>query len=131
LAFAVRLFDAIGAAKNPFSALNASDVGTAEKQRLALEAARQAIVLLKNTATTRNTATTLPLKPGLGAVALIGPCLEVRDGGYSKGGSAGKYTGTAAAAISSYAGTDALERVWRCCFNARNVKITPVFSQVL
>ena len=29
---------------------------------------------------------TLPLKRGLGQVALLGPCLEVRAGGYSKGG---------------------------------------------
>ena len=73
-------------------------VGSAAHQALALEAARQGIVLLKHTAGV------LPFKRGGGSPVLIGPTLEVRKGGYSTSGSDGNLTGTTASAIASYAG---------------------------
>ena len=103
--FRLGLFDPLASAKNPFSNLNETDVATEDKQKLALEAAQQGIVLLKNTDKT------LPLWPGVGEVAVLGPCMEVRAGGYSKGGSSGPYTGTATAAISNYSGTQVISVV--------------------
>ena len=99
------LFDAVGSEKNPFSALDETSVASEQHQRLALEAARQGVTLLKNTDST------LPLKRGLGSLALLGPCLEVRNGGYSKGGSGGPLTGSAAAALANYSGAAAVKVV--------------------
>jgi hypothetical protein len=52
----------------------------------------------------QNSAQTLPLAMGVRGLALIGPTLEVRNGGYSQPGSKGNLTGSAAAAIAAYAG---------------------------
>jgi hypothetical protein len=92
------------AASNPWAELDEQSVGSPAHQELALQAAQQSHVLLKNLG-----GTTLPLSAASVAAAgapvvLIGPCLEVSKGGYSQGGSQGRYTGTTAAAIGSYLG---------------------------
>jgi|EP01043_Picozoa_sp_COSAG02_P003117 beta-D-xylosidase 4 len=84
---------------NRFAALDGENVATENNQQLALDAARQGIVLLQNLHST------LPLEPGLGQLALLGPCLEVRAGGYSKSGTGGAYTGSAVSAIANYSGS--------------------------
>ena len=53
----------------PFNNIPMSVVGAPEHRRLALEVARQSIVLLKNDGT-------LPLKPGVKTIAVIGPNAE-------------------------------------------------------
>ena len=94
------LFDtAAAAAADPWAKLDERAVGSAAHQRLALEAAQQAHVLLKNTGGT------LPLSAAkTAAVVLVGPCLEVSKGGYSAGGSGGPLTTTTQAAIEAYLG---------------------------
>lgn len=94
--FRLGVFDELATANNPFSLLDEASVGSTEHQRLALEAAQQGQVLLQNEGNA------LPLQRSM-SVALVGPCLEVRNGGYSKGGSNGKFTGAAGDAISSRA----------------------------
>lgn len=91
------LFDPLDSSQ--FAMLGEENVATENNQQLALEAARQGVVLLK----LQNG--TLPLNPGLGQLALLGPCLEVRAGGYSKSGTGGTYTGSAASAIANYSGS--------------------------
>ena len=70
----IGLFDKAASAGNPYSRLDETVVGSAAHQALALEAARQGIVLLKHTAGV------LPFKRGGGSPVLIGPTLEVRKG---------------------------------------------------
>jgi beta-glucosidase len=53
--------------QSPFAKMTLASVNSPEHQALALEAARKSIVLLKNAAGT------LPLKPGLRTLAVIGP----------------------------------------------------------
>jgi beta-glucosidase len=67
-------------ARVPWSKLTLADNDTAEHRKLALDAARESIVLLKNE---RNT---LPLKPNLKNIAVIGPnadSLDVLHGNYN------------------------------------------------
>ncbi|MGB6694456.1 MAG: glycoside hydrolase family 3 C-terminal domain-containing protein [Terracidiphilus sp.] len=64
----------------PFNAIPYSDVNSAAHRELALQAAREAIVLLKN----RNQ--TLPLKPSIRKIAVVGPTadlLESIEGNYN------------------------------------------------
>jgi beta-glucosidase len=64
----------------PWSRLTIADNDTAEHRKLALDAAHESIVLLKNE---RNT---LPLKPGIKSIAVIGPnadSLDVLLGNYN------------------------------------------------
>jgi beta-glucosidase len=71
----------LGLFENPFVDVDAADAlsGSAEARPLALDAARQALILLKNEGDA------LPLRPeGLSRVAVIGPhASEVLTGGYS------------------------------------------------
>ncbi len=72
------LFDP--AASNPYNAIPLSDVGSGAHQALALEAARQSMVLLKNENNT------LPLKANLKTIAVIGPnaaSLSALEGNYN------------------------------------------------
>ena len=55
----------------PFNAIPYSDVNSAAHRELALQAAREAIVLLKN----RNQ--TLPLKPSIRKIAVVGPTADL------------------------------------------------------
>jgi beta-glucosidase-like glycosyl hydrolase len=61
------LFNARGDPSNPYTSLGPSDVGTDAHNQLALEAARQAVTMLKNDGS-------MPLSPAsLATIALIGP----------------------------------------------------------
>ena len=64
----------------PFNAIPLSEVNSAAHRELALQAARESIVLLKN----RNN--TLPLKPSIRKIAVVGPTadlLESIEGNYN------------------------------------------------
>ena len=68
------------AASVPFNAIPYSEVDSAAHRELALEAARESIVLLKN----RNS--TLPFKPAIRKLAIVGPTadlLESIEGNYN------------------------------------------------
>jgi beta-glucosidase-like glycosyl hydrolase len=61
------LFNARGDPSNPYTSLGPSDVGTDAHNQLALDAARQAVTMLKNDGS-------MPLSPAsLATIALIGP----------------------------------------------------------
>ena len=96
-------FDPLSA--SPFNALGWESMGTTKHQQLALEAAHQSIVLLKNSLET------LPID---GATqqksvkfAVLGPTLEIKSGGYSGRGTGGPLTGSTAVFISKYANATA------------------------
>ncbi len=83
--FRLGMFDPVD--RVPWSKLSLADVDTAAHRQVALEAARESIVLLKNE---RNT---LPLKPSIKSIAVIGPTAESLDallGNYN--GNPSRYT---------------------------------------
>ena len=102
---------------SPWNKLGYSSMGTSEHQQLALEAARQGIVLLKNDGQA------LPLRAQgeliavvakqhgravaaiatASSIAMIGPNWEVKSGGYSGSGSTGPFTLPTATYVSKYA----------------------------
>ncbi len=76
--FRLGLFDPPAA--NPYNRIPFTEVGSAPHQALALQAARQSMVLLKNEHGA------LPLKPGLRTIAVIGPnaaSLSALEGNYN------------------------------------------------
>jgi beta-glucosidase len=76
----------------PFNAIPYSEVDSAAHRELALEAARESIVLLKN----RNG--TLPLKPSIRKLAVVGPTADLLES------IEGNYNGTASHPVSPLAG---------------------------
>ena len=94
------LFDATTAG-SPWDALDEQSVGALEHQQLALDAARQGHVLLKNDHRT------LPLAAAKArSIALIGPTWDAGTGGI--------FTADTAAAIAKYAGAGAVTRYAGC-----------------
>ena len=69
--FRLGLFDP--ADRVPWSKLSLSDVDTAANRKLSLEAARESMVLLKNDHNT------LPLKPSIKSIAVVGPTADSLD----------------------------------------------------
>lgn len=69
--FRLGMFDPPG--RVPWSRLTLTDNDTPEHRQLALDAARESIVLLKNDAHT------LPLKPGIKTIAVVGPNADSLD----------------------------------------------------
>ena len=100
--FRLGRFDPLSA--SPHNNLSYQQMGSAQHQQLALEAARQGMVLLKNTKQA------LPLSTTSKAlkVAMLGPTWEVKSGGYSGGGTGGPFTATAATFVSKYAKSPAV-----------------------
>jgi hypothetical protein len=89
------VFDPLDA--SPFNLLGWEDMGSMSHQQLALDAARDGHVLLKNNDNT------LPLDASsLSNISMVGPNWEVRAGGYSGGGSRGKFTVTTVEAVNAY-----------------------------
>ncbi len=76
----------------PFNSIPYSEVNSAAHRELALQAAREAIVLLKN----RNG--TLPLKPSIRKIAVVGPTAELLES------IEGNYNGTAPDPVSPLSG---------------------------
>ena len=66
------LFDPKDKTANPYFNFGISEIDSPEHQQLALEAAQQAVVLLKNAAVGKNAEAVLPLKNGL-KIAVVGP----------------------------------------------------------
>ena len=94
---------------SPWNALDEQSVGPLEHQQLALDAARQGHVLLKNDQRT------LPLDAAKAKkVALIGPTWDVLKGGYSNGGTGGAFTIDTSAAIAAYVGAGAVSSFAGC-----------------
>lgn len=78
----VGLFDPLDApSQRQWSALNATDVGSARNVQTALDAARDSIVLLEN----RAARLPLPRTQSGQQIAVIGPCSNAFSGGYSNG----------------------------------------------
>jgi beta-glucosidase len=77
--FRLGMFDA--PATVPWSKLTLADVDTAANRKLALEAARESIVLLKNSAKPHNKSgeLTLPLSPKIQSIAVVGPTADSLD----------------------------------------------------
>ena len=94
--FRLGRFDPLSA--SPYNHLCYELMGSAQHQQLALEAARQGLVLLKNSNQTLPLCSKSPLK-----VAMLGSTWEVKSGGYSGGGTGGPFTATAASFVSKYA----------------------------
>ncbi len=65
----------------PWSKLTLSDVDTAANRKVALDAARESIVLLKNSpgSRTRSGELTLPLNPNTKSIAVVGPTADSLD----------------------------------------------------
>ena len=76
----------------PFNTIPYSEVNSAAHRELALEAARESIVLLKN----RND--TLPLKPSIRKIAVVGPTADLLES------IEGNYNGTAPDPVSPLKG---------------------------
>ena len=137
-------------ASSPWNKLDYRSMGTPEHQQLALEAARQSIVLLKNDGRT------LPLESHgesiapvteqhggvvtgaatAASIAMIGPNWEVKSGGYSGSGSTGPFTLPTASYVSRYANvTDSKGRpvvlnVIPGCYDARCTNDTGIVAAV-
>ena len=101
LQFRLGRFDALSASQ--FNALGWESMGTPKHQQLALEAAQQSIVLLKNVKKC------LPIEPCTGStkIAILGPTIEIKSGGYSGRGTGGPFTASTATAVSQYANASA------------------------
>jgi beta-glucosidase len=89
--FAARIRLGLFAADLPFARIAASDVDTPAHRALALEAARESMVLLKNDGI-------LPLKAGVRTIAVIGPNADSTDA------LIGNYNGTPSAPVTVLAG---------------------------
>jgi beta-D-xylosidase 4 len=88
-------FDPLSA--SPYNALGWESMGTEQHQKLSLEAAQQSIVLLKNLGETLPISADEPKR-----IAILGPTIEIRSGGYSGRGTGGPFTASTAAFIALY-----------------------------